>query len=62
MAVGSSYAMTDRSAALDTDLITSLASAVPVPLVLHGSSGVDDDGMRAARQAGPWVERSVLDG
>lgn len=52
VAVGSSHAMTDRSAALDTDLIGRLAAAVPVPLVLHGSSGVSDDGMRAAIRAG----------
>jgi fructose-bisphosphate aldolase class II len=42
VAVGSSHAMADRSAALDIDLIARLAAAVPVPLVLHGSSGVPD--------------------
>jgi fructose-bisphosphate aldolase class II len=42
VAVGSSHAMTERTAALDIDLIARLASAVPVPLVLHGSSGVPD--------------------
>lgn len=52
VAVGSSHAMTTRSATLDVDLIARLRDAVPVPLVLHGSSGVDDDGIRAAVAAG----------
>lgn len=52
VAVGSSHAMTDRTAALDLDLIGRLAEALPVPLVLHGSSGVPDDQLRAAVSAG----------
>jgi fructose-bisphosphate aldolase, class II len=52
VAVGSSHAMTDRTAALDLDLIGRLAKALPVPLVLHGSSGVPDDQLRAAVSAG----------
>jgi fructose-bisphosphate aldolase class II len=52
VAVGSSHAMTDRSAALDHTLIAELARAVPVPLVLHGSSGVPDDELAAAVRAG----------
>jgi fructose-bisphosphate aldolase class II len=44
--------MTTRSAALDHDLITRLWEAVPVPLVLHGSSGVPDDQLRRAVSAG----------
>ncbi len=43
VAVGSSHAMTERNAALDLELIARLHAAVPVPLVLHGSSGVPDD-------------------
>ena len=43
VAVGSSHAMTDRTASLDHPLIAALCEAVPVPLVLHGSSGVADD-------------------
>ena len=35
--------MTARTAELDHQLITALRDAVPVPLVLHGSSGVADD-------------------
>ena len=42
VAVGSSHAMTARTAELDHQLITALRDAVPVPLVLHGSSGVAD--------------------
>ena len=52
VAVGSSHAMTERTAALDHDLIAQLCAAVPVPLVLHGSSGVPDDELRAAVRAG----------
>lgn len=52
VAVGSSHAMTTRGAVLDTDLIAAIAARVPVPLVLHGSSGVSDEGMRAAIRAG----------
>jgi fructose-bisphosphate aldolase class II len=43
VAVGSSHAMTERTAGLDFGLIARLRDAVPVPLVLHGSSGVPDD-------------------
>ncbi|MFE6101131.1 class II fructose-bisphosphate aldolase [Streptomyces laurentii] len=52
VAVGSSHAMTERTAALDHTLIAALKEAVPVPLVLHGSSGVPDDEIRAAVAAG----------
>jgi fructose-bisphosphate aldolase class II len=52
VAVGSSHAMTSRSAALDTDLISRLANVLDVPLVLHGSSGVPDDEIRRAISAG----------
>jgi fructose-bisphosphate aldolase, class II len=52
VAVGSSHAMTSQSARLDADLIARLRARVPVPLVLHGSSGVPDDELRAAVRAG----------
>ncbi len=52
VAVGSSHAMSARTASLDFDLITRLRSAVPVPLVLHGSSGVADEDLRKAVGAG----------
>jgi fructose-bisphosphate aldolase class II len=52
VAVGSSHAMTRRTATLDHALIGRLRDAVPVPLVLHGSSGVPDDELRRAIVAG----------
>jgi len=52
VAVGSSHAMTERTAALDLELIAAIAAAVPVPLVLHGSSGVPDELIAAAIGAG----------
>ena len=52
VAVGSSHAMLTRDAALDLELIKQISAAVPVPLVLHGSSGVPDDTLAAAVQAG----------
>ena len=52
VAVGSSHAMADRSAVLDEELIAALACRVPVPLVLHGSSGVPDEGLRGAVASG----------
>lgn len=52
VAVGSSHAMLTRDAVLDLDLIAEIHKAVPVPLVLHGSSGVPDDGLAAAVAAG----------
>lgn len=42
VAVGSSHAMTERSAALNLERIAELQAALQVPLVLHGSSGVAD--------------------
>lgn len=52
VAVGSSHAMHTRTARLDHDLIARLHAAVPVPLVLHGSSGVPDDELAAAVRGG----------
>jgi len=52
VAVGSSHAMLSRDAVLDLDLIAAIHRAVPVPLVLHGSSGVPDDMLAAAVRAG----------
>ncbi|KAF4408846.1 MULTISPECIES: class II fructose-bisphosphate aldolase [Streptomyces] len=52
VAVGSSHAMTERTARLDHTLIAALREAVPVPLVLHGSSGVPDDQLRLAVRSG----------
>ena len=52
VAVGSSHAMTERTADLDFELIASLRAAVPVPLVLHGSSGVADADLTRAVESG----------
>ncbi|MRX44026.1 class II fructose-bisphosphate aldolase [Agromyces kandeliae] len=52
VAVGSEHAMLERSARLDEGLVAALAGRLPVPLVLHGSSGVPDDGIVGAVRAG----------
>ena len=52
VAVGTSHAMTERVATLDFDLIGRIHRAVPVPLVLHGSSGVSDDDLALAVASG----------
>jgi fructose-bisphosphate aldolase class II len=52
VAVGSSHAMVSRDAVLDLELVRRIRAAVPVPLVLHGSSGVPDEALSAAVQAG----------
>jgi fructose-bisphosphate aldolase, class II len=52
VAVGTSHAMLTRDATVDLDLIARLHEAVPVPLVLHGSSGVPDADLTRAVHAG----------
>ncbi|WP_274559332.1 class II fructose-bisphosphate aldolase [Streptomyces spiramyceticus] len=52
VAIGSSHAMTSRTAALDHALLARLADALEVPLVLHGSSGVPDGELSAAVAGG----------
>ncbi|MHA0286079.1 class II fructose-bisphosphate aldolase [Mycobacterium sp. C3-094] len=52
VAVGSSHAMTTRDAELDMTLIRDIATAVSIPLVLHGSSGVSDENLSGAVAAG----------
>jgi fructose-bisphosphate aldolase class II len=52
VAVGSSHAMRERTAVLDKELIRALRGRLHVPLVLHGSSGVPDEELRAAVAAG----------
>ena len=52
VAVGTSHAMQSRVASVDHALIAGLRRAVPVPLVLHGSSGLSDDELRAAVASG----------
>ncbi|GAA4174522.1 class II fructose-bisphosphate aldolase [Gryllotalpicola koreensis] len=52
VAVGTSHAMQQRTGHVDRELIGALRAAVPVPLVLHGSSGLDDAELAAAVGAG----------
>ena len=62
VAVGSSHAMTNRTAELDLDLITKIRKAVPVPLVLHGSSGARHSSRgRRARWHGQDQHRDALE-
>ncbi|MCX5337328.1 MULTISPECIES: class II fructose-bisphosphate aldolase [unclassified Streptomyces] len=52
VAIGSSHAMTTRTATLDHALLARLSGALDVPLVLHGSSGLPDDELTAAVAGG----------
>lgn len=52
VAVGTSHAMLHRNARVDLALVAKLKNAVPVPLVLHGSSGISDSMIREAVSAG----------
>ncbi|GGP97287.1 class II fructose-bisphosphate aldolase [Streptomyces griseomycini] len=52
VAVGTTHAMTTRTAALDHALLKRLSAALDVPLVLHGSSGLPDDELAAAVTGG----------
>ncbi len=52
VAVGTSHAMTSRVATVDRELIAALKASTGVPLVLHGSSGLSDDELAGAVQAG----------
>ncbi|MER5448521.1 class II fructose-bisphosphate aldolase [Streptomyces sp. NPDC002766] len=52
VAVGSTHAMTTRTATLDHTLLKRLSAALDVPLVLHGSSGVPDHELVAAVAGG----------
>lgn len=52
VAVGTSHAMSTRDASVDHELIGRLSRAVPVPLVLHGSSGVADADLVRAVDSG----------
>jgi fructose-bisphosphate aldolase class II len=52
VAIGSSHAMTTRTATLDHGLLKRLAATLDVPLVLHGSSGVPDGELATAVAGG----------
>lgn len=52
VAVGSSHAKAERDLRVDEEAVRSIAAAVPIPLVLHGSSSLDDTQLVAATRAG----------
>ncbi|TVT48616.1 class II fructose-bisphosphate aldolase [Amycolatopsis rhizosphaerae] len=52
VAVGTSHAMVERTARVDRSLVARLRDTVPVPLVLHGSSGLSDEELRGAVVSG----------
>ncbi|MEU5028006.1 class II fructose-bisphosphate aldolase [Streptomyces milbemycinicus] len=52
VAVGTSHAMVVKEAVVDLGLVADLRAAVPVPLVLHGSSGVPEADLTRAVEAG----------
>jgi fructose-bisphosphate aldolase class II len=52
VAVGTSHAMVSRDAVIDLDLIARIRDTLPVPIVMHGSSGVSDELLREAVRAG----------
>jgi fructose-bisphosphate aldolase class II len=52
VAVGTVHRMKTRTAKLDFDRIAKIKKAVGIPLVLHGASGVPDDGVKKAIAAG----------
>jgi fructose-bisphosphate aldolase, class II len=52
VAVGTSHAMVSRDARIDLALIARIRDALPVPIVMHGSSGVSDELLRDAVRAG----------
>ncbi|MFJ3662694.1 ketose-bisphosphate aldolase [Streptomyces sp. NPDC090119] len=52
VAIGSTHAMTTRTAALDHALLEQLSAELAVPLVLHGSSGVPDGELVKAVEGG----------
>ena len=52
VAIGTVHGMTETGAVLDVERIADLARQVDAALVMHGSSGVDDDMLVRAVQAG----------
>jgi tagatose 1,6-diphosphate aldolase GatY/KbaY len=52
VAVGNVHGLAAGVTRIDLDRLTAIADACPVPLVLHGASGVDRDVLRAAAAAG----------
>jgi fructose-bisphosphate aldolase class II len=52
VSIGTVHGMRETGARIDIPRIAELRDAAGVPLVMHGSSGVDDESLRGAIQAG----------
>ncbi|GGG25076.1 class II fructose-1,6-bisphosphate aldolase [Paenibacillus abyssi] len=52
IAVGTAHGMYKGEPKIHYDIIQQVANAIPVPVVLHGGSGVPDEAIRSAIQAG----------
>jgi fructose-bisphosphate aldolase class II len=52
VSVGNVHILEGRKSRLDLDLVASLRSAVSVPLVLHGGTGIAEDDLRKAIRLG----------
>lgn len=52
IAVGTAHGMYKGEPKIHYDIIQKVADAIPVPVVLHGGSGVPDEAIRLAIQAG----------
>jgi ketose-bisphosphate aldolase len=52
VAIGSVHGISDHPIHLDLDLLGQIAQVVPIPLVLHGASGLDDKELQAAVRIG----------
>jgi ketose-bisphosphate aldolase len=52
VAVGNVHVLEGRKSKLDFDLLAELLRRVPVPLVLHGGTGIDPDELKKAIRAG----------
>jgi len=48
VAIGNVHGVPSTPVTLDLELLAEIATAVPVPLVLHGASGLPDDALQAA--------------
>jgi fructose-bisphosphate aldolase, class II len=48
VAIGSAHKQTDKTSALDLQRLEEIASVTPLPLVLHGASGVRESDLRRA--------------
>ncbi len=52
VAIGSVHGLSKQPVHLDLGLLDRIAAVVPVPLVLHGASGLDESELRAAVRGG----------